>query len=176
MIWLLELPDIVTQLQLLLFVWPQQVVYYNLSESQFSQTSTAVKHLSGYPGGSVVKNLTAKAGDAGSIPGSGKFPGERNGNPVQYSCLENPMDRRAWRAAIHEVAKSQTRLSVHTHSHWSQRKERVLMENLIRPLVRNSILRFIHYPPPPWNPLVLFLSAHSLSSGNESYYICWILY
>ena len=46
-----------------------------------------------------------------SIPGSGRSPGEGNGNPLQYSCLENPMDRGVWQATVHRVAKSQTRLS-----------------------------------------------------------------
>ena len=50
----------------------------------------------GFPGGSVVKNPPANARDAGSIPGLGKSPGEGNGNPLQYSCLGNPMDRGAW--------------------------------------------------------------------------------
>ena len=50
------------------------------------------------------------------IPGSGRSPGEGNGNPLQYSCLENPMDRRAWWATVHGVAKSQIRLSAHTHT------------------------------------------------------------
>ena len=55
------------------------------------------------------KESTCNAGDPGSIPGSGKSPGEGNGcYPLQYSCLENPMDREAWRAAVHSVAKSQT--------------------------------------------------------------------
>ena len=49
----------------------------------------------GFPGGSAVKNLPANAGDMGSIPGSGRSPGEGNGNLLQYSCLENPMDRKA---------------------------------------------------------------------------------
>ena len=49
--------------------------------------------------------------DLGSIPGSGRSPGEGNGNPLQYSCLENPMDRGAWWATVHGVAKSRTRLS-----------------------------------------------------------------
>ena len=48
-----------------------------------------------FPGGSVVKNLPANAGDTGSIPGSGRFPGKGDGNPLQYSCLENPIDRGA---------------------------------------------------------------------------------
>ena len=51
------------------------------------------------------------AGDLGSIPGSGRSPGEGNGNPLQYSCLENPMDGGAWWATVHGVAKSRTRLS-----------------------------------------------------------------
>ena len=59
----------------------------------------------------MVKNPPANAGDLGSIPGSGRSPGEGNGYPLQYSCLENPMDGGAWQAVVHEVAKSQTRLS-----------------------------------------------------------------
>ena len=62
----------------------------------------------GFPGGSVVKNLPAKAGDAGSIPGSGRSPGEGNGNPLQYSCLENPRERGAWGALVHGVAEDLT--------------------------------------------------------------------
>ena len=60
----------------------------------------------------VVKNLPASAGDTrdtGSIPGLGRSPGEGNGNPLQYPCLENPMDRGAWWVTVHRVAKSQTR-------------------------------------------------------------------
>ena len=60
---------------------------------------------------SVVKNPPANAGDAengGLIPGSGRSPGGRNGNPLQCSCLENPMDRGAWRATVHVVRKSRT--------------------------------------------------------------------
>ena len=53
----------------------------------------------------MVKNLPAYAGDLGSIPGSGRSPGEGNGNPLQYSCLENPMDRGAWWATVHGVAE-----------------------------------------------------------------------
>ena len=64
----------------------------------------------------MVKNLSANAGDArdvGLIPGSGRSPGEGHGYPLQYSCLENPMDRGAWRTAVHRVPKSWTRLSTH---------------------------------------------------------------
>ena len=59
----------------------------------------------GFPGGSVLKNLPANAGEVGSIPGLGRSPREGNGNPLQYSCLGNPMDRGAWWAIVHGVAK-----------------------------------------------------------------------
>ena len=61
----------------------------------------------GFPG----KASAWKSGDPGLIPGSGRFPGEGNGNPLQYSCLENSMDGGAWWATVHGVTKSQTRLS-----------------------------------------------------------------
>ena len=64
-----------------------------------------------FPGGSEGKASACNAGDSGSIPGSGRSPGVGNGNPLQYSCLENPMDREAWWATVHRVSKSQTRLS-----------------------------------------------------------------
>ena len=76
----------------------------------------------------VVKNPSANAGDmrdAGSIPGSGRSPGGGHGNPLQYSCLENPMDRGAWWATVHGVEKSQTRqkqLSMHARF-WLQNLE-----------------------------------------------------
>ena len=59
----------------------------------------------GFLGSSEVKNLPASTGDVGSICESGRSPGEGNGNPLQYSCLENPMDRRGWRATVHGVTK-----------------------------------------------------------------------
>ena len=59
----------------------------------------------------MVKNLPFNAGDPGSIPGWGRSPGEGNGSPFQYSCLENPMDRGAWWVTVHGVTKSRTRLS-----------------------------------------------------------------
>jgi len=59
----------------------------------------------GFPGSSVVKNPYANPGDSGLIPGLGRPPGEGNGNPLQYSCLGNPMDREAWQALVHRVAK-----------------------------------------------------------------------
>ena len=56
----------------------------------------------------MVKNLPANVGDAGSVPGSGRSPGEGNGNPLQHSCLGNPMDRGAWRATVLRVAELDT--------------------------------------------------------------------
>ena len=71
-------------------------------------------HCLGFPGGTVGKNPPANAGDArdlGLIPVLGRCPGVGNGKPLQYSCLENPMDRGAWWASVHGVAESGTQLS-----------------------------------------------------------------
>ena len=74
----------------------------------------------GFPSGSDDKESALNAGDPGWIPGLGRSPGEGNGNPLQYSCLENSMDRRDWRVAVHWVAKSKTQLSdYHTHTNLS---------------------------------------------------------
>ena len=59
----------------------------------------------GFPGGSHGKESACNAGDPGLIPVSGRSPGEGNGNPLQYSCLKNPMDRGAWQATVHGVAR-----------------------------------------------------------------------
>ena len=69
----------------------------------------AIKHIDiivwGFPHSSVSKESACNAGDPGSIPGSGRSPGEGNVNPLQYSCLENPMDKGAWQAIVHGVAR-----------------------------------------------------------------------
>ena len=65
----------------------------------------------GFPGGSVVKNLPANAGDAGSIPESRRLPADENDKPIQYSCLGNSTDRGAWRATVRGVAESQVQLT-----------------------------------------------------------------
>jgi len=70
----------------------------------------------------MVKNPPADAGDLGIIPGSGRSPGGGNGNTLQYSCLENPMDGGAWQAIVHEVSESQTQLSTHA---WCSLKSRI---------------------------------------------------
>ena len=65
----------------------------------------------GFLDSSVGKESACNAGDQDSIPGSGRSSGEGDGNPLQYSCLENPVDRGAWQTTVHGVAKSQTQLS-----------------------------------------------------------------
>ena len=65
----------------------------------------------GFPGDSIVKNLPVNGGDTGLIPRSGRYPGEGNGNTLQYSCLENSMDNGAWWATVDGATKSQTQLS-----------------------------------------------------------------
>jgi len=69
---------------------------------------SSILSLAVFPDGSDSKESAHNAGDLGSIPGLGRFPCRGNGNPVQYSCLENSMDRRVWQATVHEVTKSQT--------------------------------------------------------------------
>ena len=73
-----------------------------------------------FPGGSEVKVSAWNAGDQGSITGSGRSPGEGNGNPLQYCCLENSMEGRAWWATVHGVVKSRTRLSDYTFTFTSK--------------------------------------------------------
>ena len=77
----------------------------------------------GFPGGSDGEASACNAGDLGSIPGLGRSPGKGNGNPLQYSCLENSMDWGAWWATIHGVAKSQTQLSnfMYTRIPWRRK-------------------------------------------------------
>ena len=82
-----------------------QRVRHNLVAEQKQETPATMR---GFPGGSVVKNPPANTGDMGSIPESGRYPGEGNGNPLQYSCLQNSMDRGTWQATVHGVAKSDT--------------------------------------------------------------------
>ena len=73
--------------------------------------------ITSFPGGLDSKESACSVGDPGSIAGWGRSSGEGNGNPLQYSCLENPMDRGAWQARIHRVTKSQTQLSNFTSLH-----------------------------------------------------------
>ena len=105
------------------FRTPIQV--YNYAPKAYQSWACAQTYGSGFPGGSVVKNLPANAGDTGSISDPGRSPGEGNGNPLQYSCLENLRDGGAWWATVHGVAKSQTRLRdftfTFTFMHWRRK-------------------------------------------------------
>jgi len=89
-----------------IFTW---VVYF-ITWSYSGTTVNHLYHLS-FPGGSDSKESARNSGDLSSIPWSGRAPSEGNGNPLQYSCLENSVDRGAWRATVHGVTKSRTRLS-----------------------------------------------------------------
>ena len=84
-----------------------------------------------FPGASVVKNPPAnagEAGDAGSIPESGRSPGEGNGNPLQYSCLENPMDRGAWWATVYGAAELDTTEATSWENYMQVRKQQLEMD------------------------------------------------
>ena len=91
-----------------------QRVGHDLATKQ-QQQSSAHQYKLGFPGGSEVKASACNMGDPGSIPGSGRSTSEGNGNPLQYSCLENPMHREAWWATVHGVTKSWTRLNDFTY-------------------------------------------------------------
>ena len=95
------------QIYIYLYIYIYTFIYFYLT-------------VQGFPDGSDGQESACNAGDPSSIPESGRSPGEGNGNPLQYSCLENSMDRGAWQATVHGVAKSQTRLS-DQHAH-TQRK------------------------------------------------------
>ena len=94
------------------------LVSQSKNNSRMTYLSGIAKEVSGFPGGSVVKNLPANARDArdvGLIPGSGRSPREGNGNPLQYSCLKNSMDREAGQATVHEVAELDTTEQLSRH-------------------------------------------------------------
>ena len=88
-------------------------------DQQMIPTKDQMLYILGFPGGSDGKASVCNAGDPGLIPGLGRSPGEGNGSPLQYSCLENRMDGGVWQAIVHWVAKSWTRLSNFTSLHLS---------------------------------------------------------
>ena len=98
-------------LSISLEVAPCTFVFANFSLYPFAVISHSPEY--DFPGGSDSKESACNAGDLGLVPGNlwEDSPGEGNGSPLQYSCLENSMDRGAWWATVHEVVKSQTRLS-----------------------------------------------------------------
>ena len=82
---------------------------WGLKESDTTERLKNRRTERSFPSGSVVKNLPAMWVDLGSVPGSGRSPGGGNGNPLQYFCLGNPMDRGAWQATVHGVSKESDR-------------------------------------------------------------------
>ena len=98
----------------------------------------------GFPGGSDGKESTCNVGDLGSIPGLGRSPGAGQGNPLQYSCLENLMDRGAWRATVNGVAKSQTWLNTSTIQSQINYSVNRILQNL-RELRRSHPLCFKYF-------------------------------
>ena len=110
----------------------------------------------------MVKNLPANAedaGDIGLIPGLGRSPGEGNGNPLQYSCLENSMDRGAWQAVAHGLSKGQTRLSMYAYMHTALGNSLKVKVKLTQSC---QILR-LHGLESPWNFPSQTIGVDSLS-------------
>ena len=95
-----------------------------------------------FPGGSNDKASAYNMGDQGSIPGSGRSPGEGNGNPLQHSCLENPMDGGAWQSTVHRVVKSRTRLSNFTFTSFLQHSVIDLSSHLKVEII--TVIQFSH--------------------------------
>ena len=102
-------------------VWHGHETWMRLTHASWSKDyiSSFIRLLWGFPCGSVIKNLPAiqETEDMDSVPGLGGSPGGWNGNPLQYSCQENPMDKGAWQATVDGVTKSQTKLSNWAHTH-----------------------------------------------------------
>ena len=103
--------------------WPPEGEPWGTHTQEFPSGQDHIQNLQGFPGDSVGKESTCKAGGSGSIPGSGRSPGEGNGNSLQYSWLGNPRDREAWWATVHGVTKSQTRLE------WLTQHNSTLLQN-----------------------------------------------
>ena len=141
----------------------------------------------GFPGGSVVKNLPANAGDVGSIPGSGRYPGVGNGNPLQYSCLENFMDRGAWWTTVHGAAELDRTERLHTHVcvlfHLAYLRVHYLQFFCVQPIVDpltfgtdwlfwqgHSLFPGVMLQIYPWSPSVL---SFAILGFLKTDYHCW---
>ena len=122
-------------------------------------------------GGSDDKESICNVGDLDSIPGLGRPPGEGNGNPLQYSCLENSMDRGDWQATVHWVPKGQTRLSAFTHSlilaHFSSLIVTCRCSLLLSPFYPLPFA-LIHGPNIPGSYAILFFTASDLTLQPET--------
>ena len=105
--WSRDLNPCLLHCRWILYCWATRKVL-NYTHSNIKSTTVTIFSNPWWLSG---KESACNAGDWGLIPGLGRSPGEGSGNPLQYSCLENPMDREAWGATVHEVTKSRTRLS-----------------------------------------------------------------
>ena len=118
-------------------------------------SSVLYVHVLGFLGGSAVKSIckAGAAGDTGSVPGLGRTPGRGNGNPLQYSCLENPMDRGAWPATVHGVAKSQTQLKrLSKHSRTCTYSHSPSVPSPLPTWWKGHVFMPLHLPPSPPPP------------------------
>ena len=106
----------------------------------------------------MVKNLLANAGDAASIPGSGRSPGEGDGNPLQYSCLENPMDRGAWWATVPGIAKTWKDLTMHAHTLFNTLQSDLILVLLLEELSAHYFPEYSFF-----SPIFLESYVHSIS-------------
>ena len=104
-------------------------LFYHMSRAFIIKINLWLMKAWGLPGGWDSKKSTCNAGDPGSTPGSGRSSGEGSGNPLQYSCLENSMDKGVWQATVHGVTKSWTQLS-DFHHQWKHEKKRKSLEIL----------------------------------------------
>jgi len=95
------------------------IIKWSIQKEDFTLINIYASNIEvGFPSGSAGKESVSNAGDVGLIPGSGRYPEEGNGYPLQYSCPENPMDRGAWQATVHRVTKSWTQLKQPSTNIW----------------------------------------------------------
>ena len=119
--------------------------FYSERSMKFHSLSTL--DLFDFPGGSEGKASACNVGDPGLIPGSGRSPGEGNGNPLQYSCLENPTDGGAWWAAVHGVTESETTEQPHFYCHFQ-----TYFENIKNPGVCSPVTKCLLAQVSLWGP------------------------
>ena len=132
-----------------------------MNSLQYTFLSNTFTQLYGVPASTVIKSLPANAGDMGSISGLGRSPRVGNGNPLQWSCLETSMDRGAWRAAVHGVAKSWTWLRDWTELSWAGNHASI------------SLLSFIVSHSVTWCPEWQLVPQKGLDTDHVAWEVCF---